>query len=603
MKYNYLENVIVNKLYLNDENYKILKQEDIFNYDFNTICIEDYGTNVINDITYKDIYNDIDNPFVLENDPIFKNKNLYINTDFYINNQEYVDNLLCKYLINLKKEELTINSLGLIKPNIIESIVSNPYIKSVDLCRYGKDGYTLTKEVYLKFKKANKYVGSKYVSEDLKENFDDCILCNAKKTLVGRYTYSELVSGKAINLYENLNQDELDNLKYINDNSVIVFHISDYEHIMLVNKRLKEIGKNNSIRFEIDNKVTFNKFIFENNINDNNIFVKTPDMDEVNLVDYLKFEKILYQMINNTENLSPFEKYIYAYNITKQFKDYKENEKDKYSARKLYSLLVNEYMVCVGYSRLFGDLLEKMGISSFYLPVTVDESYDNVNSNTTNFTSVVKVNKGGHARRYIHIVDPKYNIDGYYVADPTWDNDLEHDYYNYLAMTDNEATYSSRYLWYDSLDVFNVNNISEYINKMKFIMGRKDYNYFKQEILNVIKKIDSSSYNLLLNKYKYIDLLYNKWPDNITDLIYDLGEIIVRKVNKQLDWNLVFKAVEQVYINSYGFTKEELYDKLEFVRNENLKRQNKEFPIRYKIDNNNIIEKIESDNKFETRKL
>ena len=39
---------------------------------------------------------------------------------------------------------------------------------------------------------------------------------------------------------------------------------------------------------------------------------------------------------------SPFEKYIYAYNITKRFKEYKENDEDRTKARNIYDILFNE---------------------------------------------------------------------------------------------------------------------------------------------------------------------------------------------------------------------------------------------------------------------
>ena len=62
---------------------------------------------------------------------------------------------------------------------------------------------------------------------------------------------------------------------------------------------------------------------------------------------------------------------------------------------------------------------------------------------------------------YVEVDDEKYNIDGYYISDPTWDNDLTHDYYNHLAMTDNEQANTRRYMYLNDMDIFNVNNRKE----------------------------------------------------------------------------------------------------------------------------------------------
>lgn len=307
-------------------------------------------------------------------------------------------------------------------------------------------------------------------------------------------------------------------------------------------------------------------------------------------------------MVKNTKNLSPFEKYIYAYNVTKQFKDYKENEKDKNSSRKLYQILVNEYMVCVGYSRLFGDLLDKMGITENKdLSVSVDESYDNVRNNETEFKEVIPVKKAGHARRYVHIVDPKYDIDGYYVADPTWDNDLEHDYYNHLAMTDNETTMGSRYVFMDNyMDLFNIDSINTFIEKCNRIRNRGHYEDFVSSIkrtVDVLSIIDVKTYDSLKSKYEFIDTY--KWPDNITDFVYDLGNMIVNKCNKKISSDTIFNAVENVYRNSYGYSENEINERIEQVKEENIRRQNSQFPTRYRINQDGSTEIImNEENKF-----
>lgn len=604
-----MNNTIINKEFLNNDKYIILDEtnDNIFdNVEISNMYLSESKIRSFGDVTHKTLFNDLEHPFVIDTSNSFTGNVLYINPEYYLKNQDRVDELIVRYINNYKKDNFSLWDLSLIKDRFIDAIVSNPNIKEVSLAEYGSDGYTLTMEHYKKFKWAGIRVGSKYVSDDLKENFDDIIKLNSEKTLIGSFKYRDLIDKKAINLDRKFTNEELYYLKYINSDMVINLDIEDFSHINEVNDRLKELGKDNKIVISLNekSKVKFNEFLFNNEINDKNIYVITPDNVRVNLSSYLKFEKILYEMIKNTNNLSPFEKYIYAYNVSKQFKIYKENEQNKDDSRKLYSLLVNEYMVCVGYSRLFGDLLSKMGMENMYLGVSVEVSYDDVKDDELEFNEVKVVERDGHARRYVHIVDPKYNIDGYYVSDPTWDNDLEHDYYSHLAMTDKEATLGGRYIFTNYTDIFDVNSIDEFIEKMNRLRSKYHYRDFINEfrrLINVLQDIDINLFNKFKEKYIFIDKTPMYWPDSITDLIYDFGNEIVNKVNKSIGSDTIFKAVESVYRNSYGYSEEELSTKLESVRKENIERHKKQFPTRYRINLDGSSEIImNEENKFES---
>lgn len=124
-------------------------------------------------------------------------------------------------------------------------------------------------------------------------------------------------------------------------------------------------------------------------------------------------------MIEPARNISNFEKYIYAYNITKQFKICRENKEDISQSRNLYSILTNEYMLCVGFSNLLGDLLNKLDVPNMKLSISVDQSYDNVKKDVDYVDTKTITNRAGHARRYVHLVDEKYGLNGFYVSDPT----------------------------------------------------------------------------------------------------------------------------------------------------------------------------------------
>ena len=277
------------------------------------------------------------------------------------------------------------------------------------------------------------------------------------------------------------------------------------------------------------------------------------------------------------------------------------------SSRNLYSILENKFMVCVGFSNMFGDLLNKLGIENSFFSVSIDTSYDKAYKGEEDIEGISKVTDvGGHARRYVHIVDDKYGIDGFYIADPTWDNDLEHDFYNHLAMTDKEVSNTRRYLWLDKYvgkELLNVSSIEEFYQKINFLLDRG--NGSENSLMSIIKGLVSIICSLdykyvegLKGKYTFIDD-YN-WPSDITDLIYYLGEYVVGHVNKEISGETIMSAVRNVYKNAYGYSEEECDKKIEKVILENKDRQEKAFPKRYRIDSDSNSEVIMNDkNKFD----
>ena len=113
-------------------------------------------------------------------------------------------------------------------------------------------------------------------------------------------------------------------------------------------------------------------------------------------------------------NLSPLERIIYVYDFVKK-KEYKENTENFKDSRDIDRVLKGDYIVCTGYSNLFNAILKNMGI------------------NAISFIG----EKRNHQRSLVYIKDSKYNIDGVYVFDPTWDskkNDIYINNYRYFGL-------------------------------------------------------------------------------------------------------------------------------------------------------------------------
>ena len=130
----------------------------------------------------------------------------------------------------------------------------------------------------------------------------------------------------------------------------------------------------------------------------------------------------------NLRGLSPFEIVVACYKVSTHFKKYTLTDKSEYSySRSIYEFINNPdpEICCVGYSNLFMELLTRCGIDTCY-EWSVKCEREEKESNWDN-----------HSRVMIYLDDPKYEINGIYMCDPTWDSiesDNTSDYkYNYSS--------------------------------------------------------------------------------------------------------------------------------------------------------------------------
>jgi len=298
-------------------------------------------------------------------------------------------------------------------------------------------------------------------------------------------------------------------------------------------------------------------------------------LKEHSLKNYIYFESLLYKIVEPAKNLSPFEKYIFAYNIVKKFKEYNESERS-FLSRNLYHILINEYAVCVGFCEFLKDLLSKLNIYSTEYAITGKDLKNN--------------SSWGHMRLYVNIKDDKYGINGFYISDPTWDNDLEVDYYNHLMLTNKEANLECDFnisALNKECEVFECSSLDDLYLKIDNII--KEENFY-----DLLKKIR----NLDLNYYEYLN---KKFDVNNPDekIISDLTRYIYDHINNEVLGSTIMQAVDVIYRHSYGYKEEELEDKLEEVRKINSRRQNCLFPSKIRVDSDTELDIIVLQNKFE----
>lgn len=226
-------------------------------------------------------------------------------------------------------------------------------------------------------------------------------------------------------------------------------------------------------------------------------------------------------------NLSPIERIMYIYDLSRNRIYTKEDDYESpYKSRELTKVLSGDKIVCVGYAKIFNVLLKYAGINSRLVDL------EPRNSNK----------KVGHCRNVIHVVDKKYNIDGVYFFDPTWDskrneNDNYLGRYNFFARTkkhmddyekntlcDIDLRYYSEDLFdrvkelVDSGNIKQLEPLYETIRWMfvtadkkcplkKYHFGAIDYDFMPQAILKVYPPLDKVKF---LRNFKTVCKKYKK---------------------------------------------------------------------------------------------
>lgn len=152
------------------------------------------------------------------------------------------------------------------------------------------------------------------------------------------------------------------------------------------------------------------------NINELNVYIDYQKNNSPILISMVyKISCIINAVVEeiNSYDLSPLEKIMFVYDRVK-YRLYEDDLDDINSSRDLDKVLNGDKIVCAGYSNLFTAVLTSLGINS--IPV-IDLNIK-------------------HQRSLAYIKDAKYNIDGVYAFDPTWDKRKNKDDINYIDRYD-----------------------------------------------------------------------------------------------------------------------------------------------------------------------
>ncbi len=140
--------------------------------------------------------------------------------------------------------------------------------------------------------------------------------------------------------------------------------------------------------------------------------------EKINLLVKSAFD--YYDKNGELKSLSPLEKVVAAWILTTKFAipknedDHNLTNENYHISRSVYELVKQNEdcrIVCLGYARIFREFLYRLGIEDT-ATIIFSFNYDEDNEYGT---------KDGHARTLLHLVDPKYRIEGVYMSDPTDD--------------------------------------------------------------------------------------------------------------------------------------------------------------------------------------
>lgn len=191
--------------------------------------------------------------------------------------------------------------------------------------------------------------------------------------------------------------------------------------------------------------------------------------------------------------LSPMETIMYVYDLVRSRVYTSENETDFYfQSRDLSKVLFGDKIVCLGYANIFKAILQCLGIQNFV---------------------VLLHKKGelkGHARNIIYVKDDKYDIDGIYYFDPTWDSKRKNETNEYL----------SRYKFFaktkKQIDDYEKNNYED-----KFLpMYSENMNKKIEQIIETKKFEDLEPYSKTLRNMYSLVTPSNLMDDIVIELFY-----------------------------------------------------------------------------------
>jgi hypothetical protein len=157
---------------------------------------------------------------------------------------------------------------------------------------------------------------------------------------------------------------------------------------------------------------------------------------------------------------------------------------------------------------------------SFLINNLIEKEADEneISNQIDKFLDSIEITHGWHQRNYIYIKDEKYNIDGIYITDPTWNNDLNNEIYTTALMTPLETINHKHLTFFGNSDLFTAQSYEEFIEII--FQDFKNSKYDKYEHLiqtlnslipdfNIWHQFFQNETNLHIRKIQILQIIRN----------------------------------------------------------------------------------------------
>lgn len=504
---------------------------------------------------------------------------IYINSLYALYAKEELKGKFINFIRNYRRSQITILSTSLIDEEILEAIANNSRITSVTLgCP--SDVYVLNREAFDILDKSESiyFIDTDSVEGEYTKKEKERLSFYSTKKLVDVFTYDMLNSSYPLHFIRPLNAKEIENLNNYSKKGIkIYFEYNDVNNIIAVIKSLK--GKQAEFIFRDNRIIKENTEQFKPYF-DENIAIS----QNVSIRRYLEVENILDLAVKDIKesSLSPYEKYLAVFKIVKDFKPYRSEGREYQSntpaSYDLYEILFSEFIICRGFSELMIDLLKRVGISATFLHIELYKEQETLSIEdyatlTKEEQDIKKGSKDYHSRVIFRLIDSKYNIDGIFISDVTWDQEENLDLFNHSSLTPYETRFETDRFYNTPDDIFDIQSGTEFYTKLQ------KFPKSVSRFLEIIMVIDKPFYKYLENKYD-IDGPYT------TEFFIEIYNYIITHTNKRISKDVLLNALKEVIRHTYtNLSDEELnkimnnlsksYDEgqtISFLPNDNIKR-------------------------------
>lgn len=273
----------------------------------------------------------------------------------------------------------------------------------------------------------------------------------------------------------------------------------------------------------------------------NNIFIKMDDREFVHISIFQEFVLKLIDVKKKVpKDCSQLETILYIYDIVKNRK-YQNIENDEHSMipRNLSSSFLTDYIVCVGFTKIFNMLLKE-----YHIPCCEYK--------------FKRKNELGHDISLVNINDEKYNVKGLYFFDPSGDSYIENEKnevkYKYFLQTFEDLMYSN--IEQDDFHLLlskSIDTLEKISSSMEKSAQMNQENIFEnekfKESLSQTLDLSEIDYNLFKNYFSELYSSYNAMEvkANIYKFIIYIKQQFGKSIDEETFINLLMHTHEYDY--------------------------------------------------------